>query len=80
MFIHISSSCSSIPLPLIPFTIEEITDCSKEVPKGANKAQKNPNYLFILCFTVSVVPSINTAEFSNDFIIVIISFTSLFEI
>ena len=26
------------PLPLIPFTTEEITGCTNEVAKGANKA------------------------------------------
>ena len=35
---------------------------------------------FILSFTVSVPPSINTPESSNDFIILIISFISSFEI
>ena len=35
---------------------------------------------FISCFTVSVTPSINTSKSSNDFIILIISFISLFEI
>ena len=35
---------------------------------------------FISCFTVSVIPSINTFESSNDFMILIISFISSFEI
>ena len=29
------------PLPLIPFTIEEITGCTNEAAKGANKAPRN---------------------------------------
>ena len=33
-----------------------------------------------LCFTVSVIPSINTFESSNEFLILIISFISSFEI
>ena len=36
--------------------------------------------MFISCFTVSVTASINTHEFSNDFMILIISLISLFEI
>ena len=35
---------------------------------------------FISCFAVLVTPSINTPEYSNDFMILIISFISLFEI
>ena len=35
---------------------------------------------FLLSFTISVPPSINTPESSNDFIILIISFISSFEI
>ena len=34
---------------------------------------------FNLCFTVSIMPSINTFESSNDFMILIISFISSFE-
>ena len=34
---------------------------------------------FISSFTVSVIPSINAPEFSNDFMILIISFIPLFE-
>ena len=49
--------------------------------KGANKAPRNlPSCFFILWFTVSVPPSINTYEPSNDFIILIISFISSFKI
>ena len=29
------------PLPLITFTTEEITGCTNEVAKGANKAPRN---------------------------------------
>ena len=69
------------PLPLIPFTTEEITGSCNEATKSANKAQKNPaSRFFISSFTVSVTLSINTPESSNDFIIFIISFISSFEI
>ena len=55
------------PLPLMPFTTEEITSCTNEVARGANKASRNlPSYFFISCFTVSVTPSINTPK-SYDF-------------
>ena len=29
------------PLPVIPFTTEEITGCTNEASKGANKAGRN---------------------------------------
>ena len=49
------------PLSLIPFTTEEITGCTNEAAKGANKVSRNPpSCFFISCFTVSVTPSINT--------------------
>ena len=68
------------PLLLIPFTTEEITGCTNEAAKGANKAPTNPpSCCFISCFTVSVTPSINTPEVSNDFMILIISVISSFE-
>ena len=44
------------------------------------KLQEITFLFFILCLTVSVTPSINTPESSNDFIILIISFISSFEI
>ena len=69
------------PLSLIPFTTEEITGSTIEAGKGANKAPRNsPSCFFISCFTVLVPPSINTPEFSYDFIILLISFISSFEI
>ena len=69
------------PLPLIPFTTEEITGCTVEVAKGAHTAPRNsPPYFFISCFIASVTLSINTHESSNDFIILIISLISSFEI
>ena len=69
------------PLPLIPFTTEEITGCTNQEAKDADKAPRNPpSCFFISCFTVSVTPSINTPESSNDFMIVIISFIFSFEI
>ena len=44
------------------------------------KLQEIRLLVFYLCFTVSVTPSINTPESSNDFMILIISFISLMEI
>ena len=41
------------PLPLIPFTTEELTGCTNEAAKGANKALLN--FLFhVLLFTNSI--------------------------
>ena len=69
------------PLLLIPFTTEEITGCTNKAAKGASKAGRIPlSCFFILCFTISVIPSINTFEYSNDFIILIISFISSWEV
>ena len=60
---------------------EKITGCTNEAVKGANKAGRNlPSCLFISCWTVSVIPSINTFEFFDDFMILIISLISSFEI
>ena len=62
-------------------TTEEITDCTIEAAKDAKKALRNPpSYFFILYFTVLVTPSINTLKYYSDFVILIISFTSSFEI
>ena len=67
--------------PFIPFTTEEITSCTNKVAKGAEKAPRNQSSCFLIsCFTISVTPSANTPESSNDFIILIISFISSFEI
>ena len=68
------------PLPRIPFTTEEITGCTNEAAKGANKAPRNPpSCFFVSFFTVSVTPSINATESSNDVIILIISFMASFK-
>ena len=46
------------PLPLIPFTTKEITGCTNEVAKGANKAPRNlPScffYFMLYCFSNSI--------------------------
>ena len=69
------------PLPFIRFTAEEITDCTNEVAKGAGKALRNlSSCFFISCFTVSVTSSNNTPEFPTDFMILIKSSISLFQI
>ena len=68
-------------LLLIPFTTEKITDYTNEAAKSSSKAPRNPpSYTFISCFTVSVTPSVNTPEASNDFMILIKSFKCSFEI
>ena len=67
-------------LPIIPFTNEEISGCTNEAAKGANKAPRSlPSCFFISCFTVSVTPSINTPKSCNSFIILIILFLTSFE-
>ena len=69
------------PLPLTPFTTEEIIGCTIEVAKSANKASRNPSFFFFFFFfSVSVNLSINTPNYSNDFMILIILFISSFEI
>ena len=70
------------PHPLILVNVEDITGCTNEAAKGADKAQRNLFFfcfLFILCF-VSVITSTNTSKSSNDFMILIISFISSFKI
>ena len=68
------------PLPIISFTIEEITGCTTEAAKDCDKAPRNLLSCFLLsCFPVSVTPLINTPEFCTDFMTLIISFTSSFE-
>ena len=42
-------------LPIIPLTTEEITGCTNEAAKGANKATGNLFRFFISCFIVSVL-------------------------
>ena len=70
------------PLLHMSFTTEKITVCTNEAAKDANKAPRNPSSccFFISSVTVSVTPSVNTPESSNDFIILIIPFISSFEI
>ena len=46
------------PLPLIPFTTEEITSCTNKAATAANKALRNPPS----CFTVSTS---NTFTWTN---------------
>ena len=50
---------------------KEITGCTIEAAKSANKAPRNPPSCFS-CFTVLVIPTVNTPEFSNDFMVLII--------
>ena len=58
-------------LPIIPFTTEEFTGCPNE---------EIGLLFFISYFTVSVTLSMNMPESSKDFMILIISFISSFEI
>ena len=74
-----SFSCNSSST--YTFSTEEITSCTNKAAKGAKKAGINsPSCFFISCLTVSVLLSINTFGSSNDFIDLIIPFTSSFEI
>ena len=58
------------PLTLVPFHTEEITGCTNEADKGANKAERNPSScLFASHLAVLVIPSVNLFETSNDYII-----------
>ena len=78
VFIHLVT-----PLPLLPFTTEEILDCTNEVARGSKKSSKKSAFLFFLflsCFTVSVTPSLYRPGSSNDFMILLISFIFSFEI
>ena len=62
------------PLSLVSVTTEEITGCTNEAAKGANKAPRNlPSCFLISCFTVSVTLSVNVPESSTDCMILIIS-------
>ena len=69
------------PLPIITFTNKEITVCTNEVAKDANKAPRNSSsclfYFMFYCFTVT--PSTNTPKFSQSFMILIISFICSFQ-
>ena len=67
-FIHISSSCFSNSSSTYIFLL---------LKKLLGKLMKplkelTPSCYCISCFTVSVTPSINTREFSNDFMILIV--------
>ena len=64
-------------LLLIPWTTEEITFYINEAAKDVNIAPRNaPSCFFVLCFTVSVAPSINIPESSSHFMILIKSLIS----
>ena len=65
------------PARLIPFTVEEITVCSNEADRSANKEGRNSFSCFYISFFTLLV---NTFESSHDFMILIISFISSFEI
>ena len=76
------------PFPVIEFVNEEAIGCINEEAIGAISeaaigaiiAERNqPSCFFVLCFTVSLAPSINRPNFSNNSTILIISSVSLFE-
>ena len=48
--------------------------------KGVKKEKEICILVFISCFTVSVIPSINTFKFSSYFMVLIISFIPSFEV
>ena len=56
IFMQESSTCSSNSSSTYTFTTEEITGCTNETAKDANKAQRNLPFLFFSCFTVLVTP------------------------
>ena len=54
----------------MPFATEKITSYTNEAAKVANKAGKNPpSCVFVSGCTVSVMPSVNIFESSNNFMI-----------
>ena len=66
---------------VLRITTEETIGCFTEAAVGANKAPRNPpSCFFISCFDALVIPSINTVVSSSDFMILMISFISSFEI
>ena len=62
------------PLPVMSFTIEEITGCTNEAAKGANTALIQHLLAFFLSHVTlfSVTASINTPESSSDFVTLMI--------
>ena len=81
VFIYISSSCSSNSFSQTPLTTEEISDCTNEAAKGANKAPRNLlSCFFISYFTVFVTRSIKTPKSPNNFMIFIILVSSFKQI
>ena len=79
-FIYLSSSCSSNSSST--YTTEEVTGCTNEAAKEANKEVKKTCLLVFLfhVFSVSVIPSINTFAYFNDFMRFTISLISSFKI
>ena len=73
--IHLLSALLT-PLAVMPFTTEETIGYSNVAAKYSTK--KFTFLLFISCFTVSVIPSINIPESPSNFTILIISFISSF--
>ena len=68
------------PLQKILFTKEVTTGCINETAMDANNGARNPlSSFFISCFTFSITPSINAAESSSDFLILIITSISSFK-
>ena len=62
-------------LPLIPFTTEQITGCTNEMAKGANKAPRNPTSFFLFHVLLFLKLFLFLfLQFSNDFMILIVSF------
>ena len=54
----------------VAIEIQPVTVETNEVAKGAKKDPRSPpSCFFMSCFTVSVIPSINTPEYFNYFMI-----------
>ena len=69
------------PLLVIPVTTEKIKSFAIAADTAANIAPRTlTSSCYVSCFTVSVTPSNNTLESSNDLMILIISSISSFEI
>ena len=52
MLLQYPLSALMTPIPVIPFTTKEITGCTTETAKSADKSAINPNCFFFLCHTL----------------------------
>ena len=58
MLLQYPLSALMTPIPVIPFTTKEITGCTAETAKGADKSAINPHcfsfYVILCCFSNSI--------------------------